>query len=358
MNKRHLKRNAIIYTKFQDRCFDTYQYFYEKRSDLKKPLDETQLIYELIEERMVRQHMSGIRSSIFRLIDEAEKFKRYYDEKTQEDHLGILQQWKKNSFRQFNKYFEIEYPIADILHDIGVGDICEIESNDLAEWEPEDINDTYPAFQPSKRYKPLAMLESLEKVYGKKLQLNEKFINMPIIRPRKRTSNWNAKMLIEIDPTKPREEAHQMLDALFDVFQNDSHHMHPLDVCLSMEKPRKLKVYKTLEDYKIFRVNTAKPFAYRMADALFIYDCKRLNENKEYAKHEIDEYWHSVRMDLCRKKYLKKNPNSSEVDVEKYCNKNVKYKKMKTETYEALLTLAERIMGDEFEVFLSGVEKT
>lgn len=357
MNKRYLKRNAIIYTKFQDRCFDTYQYFFDKRSDSKKPLDETQLLYELIEERMIRKHMSGTRSRIFSLIDEAEKFKRHYDKKFEEDHLGILQQWENNSFRQFNKYFQIEYPIADILHDIGVGDICEIELNDLTEWEPEDINDTYPAFQPSRRYKPLAMLDALKKMYGKKLQLNEKFINMPMIRPRKRTSNWNTKILMEIDPTKPREEAHQMLDAFLDVFQNDSHHMHPLDVSLSIEKPRKLKVFKSLKDYDIFRVNTVKPFPYRMADALFIYDCKRLKETKEYAKKEIDAYWHSIRLDLCRKRYLKKNPNSSEISIKDHSNKYVKYKKIKTETYNDLLILAERIMGDEFEEFLSGVEK-
>lgn len=357
MNKRYLKRNAIIYTKFQDRCFDTYQYFSDKRSDLKKPLDETQLLYELIEERNIRKHMSGIRSSIFKLIDQAEKSKRYYDE-TQKDHLDIWDQWKKNSFHQFYKYFQIEYPIADILHDVGVGDICEIESNDLSERDVEDFNETYPTFSTSKKYKPQAMVKALEKIYGTKLQLNEKIFNMPMIRPRKRTSIWNAKILMEIDPTKPREETHQMIDALFDVFQNGSHHMQPLDECLSMEKPRNLKVFKTLEDYKKFRVNTAKPFAYRMADALFAYDCKRLKMSKEYVKHEIDEYWHSVRKNLCRKRYLKKNPNSSEVALDNHCNKNFKYKKMKTETYDALLALAERIMGDEFEEFLSGVEKT
>jgi len=357
MKKRRLKRNAVIYIMFEERCNATQIYFDSKRRNKKTVIDDSQLIYELIEERMMRQYTS-VRSSIFEIIDNRQLFKNFEKESRAGDKFGLYEAMEKDSIYQFNQYFCVEYPLADILHDIGAGDVCDITHNgELSVIDPDGFNQTYPAFDPPKQYKLEPMLELLENLYGKNFNLNKKSFNMPMIRPKKRYSNWNANMLMAIDPTKPREEAYLLVDAIFDAFQNDIHHMKPLDEALGVEPPRKLKIYKTIEEYNIFKVNANKPFAYRFADALFIYDCVRLGEGKEYAKREINSYWHSIQREVARKQYIADNTGCSEIEIEEYCNNNVKYKKMSTTTYDDLLALAERIMGREFDEFLSGIQE-
>ena len=106
----------------------------------------------------------------------------------------------------------------------------------------------------------------------------------------------NKHVYVELDLTKPKEEIIEYISKMKDDFNEDPSKFETVYEILGEKIDTSIYDLETSEIYKDPR--SKKSTAGRLADALFIYDCKKINElsgmtifKNQYIADEIDRYW-------------------------------------------------------------------
>ena len=97
---------------------------------------------------------------------------------------------------------------------------------------------------------------------------------------------------IEIDLTKPKEEILKYISIIKDDYDLDRNNIPTIYSLLGAN----ICDYKCeLDKCDIFKLKNPKPINGRLADILFIYDCRKIGLNDDYIKDEINRYWQDVK---------------------------------------------------------------
>jgi len=113
-------------------------------------------------------------------------------------------------------------------------------------------------------------------------------------------TNRNKRIYTELDLTKPKEEILEYVSKLKDDFDNDPSQFQNAYELLG----GKQEIFSCdIKDCNIYKdTRSLKPISGRLADVLFIYDCKKVNEilgadvlTNEYITDEINKYWQDIK---------------------------------------------------------------
>ena len=97
---------------------------------------------------------------------------------------------------------------------------------------------------------------------------------------------------IELDLTKPKEELLKYIEMIKNDYDEDPNNISTVYNILGAT----LKDYKCeLDKCDIYKFKNPKPINGRLADILFIYDCRRVGLKNEYIIDEIDRYWQDIK---------------------------------------------------------------
>lgn len=361
MKKRHLKRSDFLYIDFERRCGELKEYFADQDCD-----------YFIVHELLIDYTLRHDDDNIFELNDHAKKaYDQNLDLKINGIFKNLPKDYEQNALYQFEKYFKIEYPVLNVLHDIFSKksisqNISDKKMYAIASDNQMNLDDIYAVSLPTKSYLASPALDAIETVYGKNPQLANEWINMPLIVPRKKLDVFTNQFALVIDPTKPKEETMALVSKLIDIFQSDSNPIKGLDEFLEIESSRELKICPSIKECDIYKYDDKKALAGRFADVLYIYDCNNLGYTERDILKEINEYWYSVRGEVNWKKYANRYPEFNQVELEYSWSheepeedKPQYYKNnMHHDTYIAFLKLGKRLFENgEFLEFLSGVKK-
>ena len=129
----------------------------------------------------------------------------------------------------------------------------------------------------------------VEKHYSVNIDFNSDLYN----------TNKSKKIYLELDLTKPLEDIIQTVTKLKKEFDKDHTRFPSAYELLGGEiEP----FYCELKNCDILKHKNPKPLAGRMADILFIYDCKRANKilgkhffTNEYITKQIENYWNDIK---------------------------------------------------------------
>jgi hypothetical protein len=94
------------------------------------------------------------------------------------------------------------------------------------------------------------------------------------------------KVYAELDLSKPLEELIEFVTMIKEEYNENSQNIYNHDF-----KPYKCE----LSDCDIYKSKNTKPIYGRLADVIFIYDCKKLGFDNDYIKDEINRYWQEVK---------------------------------------------------------------
>jgi len=99
---------------------------------------------------------------------------------------------------------------------------------------------------------------------------------------------------LELDFSKPLEDIIQTVKEVKEKIENDPEFFKTPYELLGGEP---LQVFKTnLKTDEIYKeTRSPKPIEGRLADMLFIYDCKKANLTNEYIVKSINDYWNNVK---------------------------------------------------------------
>ncbi len=93
---------------------------------------------------------------------------------------------------------------------------------------------------------------------------------------------------VELDFTKPIEELVEFILKIKNDFDENPKNIQNIYDLLDDEG----EIFKCdLKDCNIYKTNNVKPIGGRLADVLFIYDCKKAGLNNDYILKEINKYW-------------------------------------------------------------------
>ena len=126
---------------------------------------------------------------------------------------------------------------------------------------------------------------------------------------------------IEIDLTKPKEEILRYIEMIKDDFDKDPKNIPTIysllgdDIAPYLCEADKCDIYKSKEP---------KPINGRLADILFIYDCKKIGLNNDYIIDEVNRYWQDVK-NLYRDTFRSSTLSSYYALAQKYID-NKEYK--------------------------------
>ena len=105
-------------------------------------------------------------------------------------------------------------------------------------------------------------------------------------------SSNHKKILAELDLSKPIEEIVKYVTQLKTDFDNKpSKFPNAYELLGESITPYKCD----LKDCEIYKEKNPKPIYGRLADVLFIYDCKKMKLTNEYITDEINRYWQEVK---------------------------------------------------------------
>lgn len=100
---------------------------------------------------------------------------------------------------------------------------------------------------------------------------------------------------VELDFTKPLAELIDFVTKIKNDFDNDRSSIKTLDD-LCEPKGTYGEIFTCdLEKDDIFKLNYKKPIGGRLADILYIYDCRKAGLNNEYILEEINKYWTEIK---------------------------------------------------------------
>lgn len=176
-----------------------------------------------------------------------------------------------------------------------------------------------------KRLEYSQLLRCRDGGYDKQLFLHA--ISLPIIRSNHNSLYGDKSALVQLDFTKPKEELLAIVSQIKADFDND----HTIIECFGEYLGTTFRTDPYMCNIKkcdIYKHKNPKPLEGRMADAFFIFDCKRLGLTKEYALDEINRYWNDV--------------------------KKMHEDKIQDNTFKNYLKFAEKMI-DEHELFQKGV---
>lgn len=246
------KRDNIEYLEFEQKCINIANEFN----------DDCFMAYEMAHACMDRAYIFDCRLSAFRMQ------KVYYDngETPETQYLKLLKHSKQRFLKPMNFFMYSQYH----------------KGMDFDSAENRDENDMYEiSASLREKFKEIIVNDEILK-YG----LHE-IENMPIFL----TSSHSRKAaLVQIDFTKPIEEITATVSTLKRHFDKNPEIISSLEQYLKIE-PEKKPYFCTIKQCEIYKHKDPKPLEGRLADALFIYDCKRLGLTKDYAMVNINEYW-------------------------------------------------------------------
>lgn len=123
----------------------------------------------------------------------------------------------------------------------------------------------------------------------------ENFMLKPIIRYNGFAFDTQHKSaLVQIDFTKSKEEIIAVVAKIKDEFDEDSSSVQGLYEHFGIDP--ELQSYScSISECDIYKHKNPKPLSGRLADALFIYDCKQMGLTQKYAMSEINRYWINVK---------------------------------------------------------------
>jgi hypothetical protein len=244
-----LKRDGLYYTKIEQQCDSFADYMNE----------ECFIPY-------------GLKHSIF--------IRQYFGNSKKEYYLTLI---TNTNVRHQENYFTFSYPILEQLH-----------NHELYNEQTEDH------IQKSKN-KPT--IESIKNHFQVDIEDLPIHFQMPVITSLDRAYTNYKRALVEIDFTKPIEEITALVCKIKENFDQDNSCIESLPEYLGL--PNKDEILTcNIKGCDIYKHGKTKPLSGRLVDALFIYDCKKLELTKEYAMNEINRYWNEVR-NLHREKISK-----------------------------------------------------
>lgn len=98
----------------------------------------------------------------------------------------------------------------------------------------------------------------------------------------------SKKAFVQIDFTKPLEDIQETIKEIKEKFDKDPNYIKsPFEVIDSELEPYMCSI----EECDIFKHKSPKPLEGKMADLLFIYDCKAVGLSEKYITDEISKYW-------------------------------------------------------------------
>lgn len=104
--------------------------------------------------------------------------------------------------------------------------------------------------------------------------------------------NKNKNVYAELDLTKPIEEIVAYITKLKNDFdENPSNFKNAYEILGEKHEPYQCN----LKDCEIYKGKNPKPISGRLADVLFIYDCKKIGLHEDYIIDEINNYWINVK---------------------------------------------------------------
>jgi len=112
-------------------------------------------------------------------------------------------------------------------------------------------------------------------------------------------SNRTKIVYAELDLTKPLKELTDYIAQLKNDFENNpQHYKNAYELLGEKHEPFQCD----LSNCNVLKESNPKPISGRLADVLFIYDCKKVNEilgadilTKDYITREINRYWQDVK---------------------------------------------------------------
>lgn len=109
-----------------------------------------------------------------------------------------------------------------------------------------------------------------------------------LVQPYFKQGEISKKVLVEIDFTKPLGDIEETIKAIKNKFDNDpSYIKSPFE-----ELDKNLEAFMcSIEECEIFKHKSPKTLEGKMADLLFIYDCKVMGLSERYITDEITKYW-------------------------------------------------------------------
>ena len=96
---------------------------------------------------------------------------------------------------------------------------------------------------------------------------------------------------VEIDFTKSKEELIEYITMIKDDFDKNPKKIQNIYGLLNNNE----NYICNLKECDVYKSNHTKPISGRLADVLFIYDCKRAGLNNDYIIDEINKYWVETR---------------------------------------------------------------
>lgn len=122
----------------------------------------------------------------------------------------------------------------------------------------------------------------------------EGIMNLKLISMTNPSYTYHRRALLEIDFKKPKEEILAFVTKIKEAYDDDNHLLLSLDEFLGIS-PIRETVNCSLKDCQFYKHPTTKNLAYKLTDALFIFDCNRYGLSKAYTLKEINRYWNDVR---------------------------------------------------------------
>ncbi|MGB5792326.1 hypothetical protein [Poseidonibacter sp.] len=113
-----------------------------------------------------------------------------------------------------------------------------------------------------------------------------------LVQPYFKQGEISKKVLVEIDFTKPLGDIEETIRAIKEKFDSDpSYIKSPFEVLDENIEP----FMCSIEECEIFKHKSPKPLEGKMADLLFIYDCKVVGLSEKYITDEITKYWKNTK---------------------------------------------------------------
>ncbi len=113
-----------------------------------------------------------------------------------------------------------------------------------------------------------------------------------LVQPYIKQGEISKKVLVEIDFTKPLGDIEETIKAIKDKFDSDpSYIKSPFE-----ELDENITAFMcSIEECEIFKHKSPKTLEGKMADLLFIYDCKVVGLSEKYITDEITKYWKATK---------------------------------------------------------------
>lgn len=241
------KRDSFIYTNFEERGkhLSTSIISYMFCSECNKRANMDIDLSEFKKEKISYRRNETIKEKIKKLYD-IDKFMSFYS-------LFIYSTDYLKGLSEDNYKF---YSIQDI-------------NIELQEWEkysqPHQIKLIHKNYTP---YNPFRLNDTPENAF-----------NLDAIQKVNR-------VYAELDLSKPLDELIEFVTMIHNEYKENPQNIYNHDF-----KPYKCE----LSDCDIYKFKNPKPIYGRLADVLFIYDCKKLGLSNDYIQDEIDRYWQDVK---------------------------------------------------------------